>query len=109
MNSEGQGSLAGAGSVSRGGSSAGLLWGDESRGDLDQFESKLLPPGQFLDADNSATIGVGTDVPEVAPVAEGAGLVDVEGATGKATWRRRLHPRHRDAVSEFFKSPTDAD
>jgi hypothetical protein len=33
-------------------------------------------------------------------------LVDVDGATGKATWRRRLHPRHRDAVSEFFEAPT---
>jgi hypothetical protein len=101
--------LSGAGGVSRGGSSTGLLWGDESRGDLDQFEAQLLPPGQFLDAENSATIGVGTEVPEVAPVAEGAGLVDVSGATGKATWRRRLHPRHRDAVSEFFKTPTAED
>ncbi|MCB9902984.1 MAG: hypothetical protein H6831_01110 [Planctomycetes bacterium] len=100
---------AGVGGISRGGSPTGLLWGDESRGDLDQFESKLLPPGQALDLESSATIGLGTDVPEVAPVAEGAGLVDVEGATGKATWRRRLHPRHRDAVSEFFKAPTDED
>ena len=100
---------AGVGGVTRGGSSTGLLWGDESRGDLDQFESKLLPPGQALDVEHSATLGVQTDVPEVAPVAEGAGLIDVEGSTGKATWRRRLHPRHKDAVAEFFRAPTEQD
>jgi hypothetical protein len=98
---------AGVGGVTRGGGSTGLLWGDESQGDLEKFEPKLLPPGQFLDLENSATMGIATDVPEVAPNAEASGLVDVEGATGKATWRRRLNPRHRDAVSSFFSTSAD--
>ena len=84
-----------------------MLWGDESRGDLDQFEAQLLPPGQRADLENSATLGVAAEVPEVAPVAEGSGLQDVQGATGKATWRRRLNPRHRAAVSHFFSSAAD--
>ncbi len=93
---------AGRAGISRGGSSTGILWGDESQGDLDKFEAKLLTPGQFLDPEHSATLGVSTEVPEVAPVGEAGGLVDVDGATGKAVWRRRLNPRHRDAVSAFF-------
>lgn len=48
-------------------------------------------------------------MPEVAPVEEGAGLADVEGATGRATWRRRLNPRHRAAVKTFFSGTTDED
>lgn len=86
-----------------------MLWGDESEGDLEKFESKLLPPGQFLDLESSAPISQELDVPEVAPVAEGAGLAEVEGATGRATWRRRLHPRHREAVKAFFSGSTDED
>lgn len=90
------------GGVSRGGSSTGLMWGAESGVDAGRFESKLLPPGRFVDLENSASLGLEIDVPEVAPVGEGAGLVDVEGSEGKAAWRRRLSPRHRDAVREFF-------
>jgi hypothetical protein len=67
----------------------------------------LLPPGQFLDLENSMPVRVELDVPEVAPVEEGAGLAEVEGATGRATWRRRLKPRHRDAVKAFFGGSTD--
>ncbi len=52
-------------------------------------------------------VRVELDVPEVAPVEEGAGLAEVEGATGRATWRRRLKPRHRDAVKAFFGGSTD--
>ena len=97
----------GVGGISRGGGSTGLLWGDESRGDLDSFEAQLLPAGQALDLASSATLGVSAEIPQVAPVGEAAGLQDVEGATGKATWRRRLSPRHRDAVNSFFSTAAD--
>jgi len=103
----GLGQAPGVGGISRGGGSTGLLWGDESVGDRDRFETKLLPPTQFLDLESSARVGLGADVPEVAPVGEGAGLVDVEGSAGKAAWRRRLSPRHRHAVSTFFSSSED--
>jgi hypothetical protein len=93
------------GGVSRGGASTGLLWGEESGVDRGRFEAKLLPLGRFVDLDSSAAIGLLTDVPEVAPTGEGAGLVEVEGSEGKAAWRRRLSPQHRDAVRQFFSGP----
>ena len=93
--------------MGRGGSSTGLLWGDASRDDLASFESRLLPGAAAPDLANSATFDLQVDAPEVAPDAEGAGLVDVEGSTGKAAWRRRLSPRHRDAVRAFFSGPED--
>jgi len=94
----------GIGGISRGGSSTGLLWGDESEGDHDRFRPELLPSSRFLDIEHSATLAVGEDAPEVAPIGEDAGRVDVAGAEGEAAWRRRLSPRHRDAVQEFFSS-----
>ena len=90
------------GGIDRGGSSTGLLWGEESQTDASRFETKRLSSAQFLDLQSSRALGVAADAPEAAPVGEGAGLVDVEGATGEASWRRRLSPRHRDAVSTFF-------
>ncbi len=97
--------MAGLGGVSRGGGSTGLLWGDESEGEA--FESKLLRPSRFPDIENSAALAESVDVPEVAPDGEGAGLVDVQGSTGEAAWRRRLSPRHREAVQEFFSHGKD--
>ncbi len=86
-----------------GGGSTGLLWGDEAGGDQSRFEPRLLSPARFPDLENSTRIAVGTDAPEVLPEGQGAGLLEVEAARGKATWRRRLSPRHRDAVRQFFK------
>ena len=94
----------GVGGITRGGSSTGLLWGEESQTDSSRFETKRLSSAQFLDLQNSATLGVAADAPEAAPLGEGAGLVDVEGASGEASWRRRLSPRHRDAVKNFFSN-----
>ena len=49
----------------------------------------------------------GTTDPLAAPPdeaqAEGAGLVEVGASTGKSAWRRRLAPRHRQAVKSFFR------
>jgi hypothetical protein len=45
---------------------------------------------------------VTVEAPEVAPEGEAAGLSEVAGAQGEAVWRRRLAPRHRDAVERFF-------
>ena len=57
--------------------------------------------------EHSASLNELVDVPEVAPRGEGAGLTDVQGASGEAAWRRRLSPRHREAVQEFFSHQTD--
>lgn len=84
-----------------GGSNVSTQWGEEIEVD-GKFESKLLRPSSFPDLENSALLGLEDDVPEVAPAGESGGLIDVQGSTGEAAWRRRLSPRHRDAVQEFF-------
>jgi|GEM_PF-1116396 len=91
------------GGPSREGGSTGVQWGDESAGDPSRFASRLLSPSRFADLAESETIGLGVDAPEVAPEGQGAGLLDVQGAEGEVSWRRRLSPRHRDAVREFFQ------
>jgi hypothetical protein len=96
------GSQPGRGGVTRGRGDAEMTWGEESQGQLDQFEAKVLDPAHSLDVENSAVLGVGAAAPTVEPVAEGAGNADVAVSTGKSAWRRRLAPHHRDAVKGFF-------
>jgi len=92
----------GVGGPGPGGGRSGLRFGAESGVDSGRFEAKLLPPGRLVDLESSAAVGLEREAPEVAPDGEGAGLVEVEGSEGKAAWRRRLSPRHREAVREFF-------
>jgi hypothetical protein len=93
---------AGSGGVSRGRGDAEMTWGTEAQGDTDRFESKALPDAQYRDAEHSAVIGVGATTPTVEPIAEGAGNADVDVSTGRAAWKRRLAPHHREAVKTFF-------
>ena len=81
-----------------------MIWGDESPGRTDQFEAKALPDAEYLDAEHSQILGVGSATPTVEPVAEGAGSREVSASSGKTAWRRRLSPRHRRAVGSFFTS-----
>ena len=97
----GLGSTFGTSTGTEGGGRVGLHWGDETALD-DRFESKRLSPGRFPDLENSAVFALENDVPEVAPTGEAGGLVNVQGSSGEAAWRRRLSPRHRAAVQEFF-------
>jgi hypothetical protein len=92
----------GQGGVSRGRGDAEMTWGAEAQGDTDRFEAKALPDAQYRDAEHSAVVGVGASAPTVEPVAEGAGNADVELSTGRAAWKRRLAPHHREAVKSFF-------
>lgn len=97
----------GAADSARGGGASGLTWGDESSRDLASFQAHLLPAGAAADPASSASLGFEVEAPEVAPAGEGAGLVDVQASAGGAAWRRRLRPRHREAVRAFFASPED--
>ena len=81
-----------------------MIWGEESLGDTERFEVKALDPAEFADVEHMALTGVGAANPEAAPVAEGAGFVEVEGSSGGSAWRRRLSPHHRRAVGTFFAS-----
>ncbi len=79
-----------------------MIWGEESQGDTEGFDPQALDPAQFADVEHMALTGVGAANPEVAPVAEGAGFVEVEASSGGSAWRRRLSPHHRRAVGTFF-------
>lgn len=92
----------GTGGVSRGRGDAELVWGEESPGAAERFRPAALDPARFLDPASSALVGVGSTSPAEAPAAESAGLAPVEGAGGESAWRRRLAPRHRQAVRGFF-------
>ena len=92
----------GRGGINRGRGDAPLTWGEESADLVGRFEAQLLPSATGLDPEHSATLGVGGATPEVKPEAEAAGRGDVKASTGRTSWRRRISPRHRDAVRRFF-------
>ena len=79
-----------------------MTWGAESAGDTERFEAKTLPDAQYRDPEHSGVIGVGSSAPVAEPVPEAAGDADVALSTGRAAWKRRLAPHHRDAVKTFF-------
>ena len=92
----------GTGGVSRGRGDAAMIWGEETKGRVDQFEARALPGAERLDLDSAQLLGVSATSPRVDAEGEAAGLADVEASLGKSSWRRRLAPRHREAVREFF-------
>jgi hypothetical protein len=105
----------GGGGVDRGRGDAELTFGDESPGRSSEFESQTLPESQFVDEASSARVGVSAGAPTVDPNHESAGAGNVLRSQGEASWRRRIAPRHRAAVSAFFgpnapapKSPAPA-
>lgn len=67
----------------------------------ERFAEKALPPGA-LDLANSALLGIGATAPLEGATAESSQLAATELSVGEATWKRRLAPRHRDAVRTFF-------
>ncbi len=94
--------IPGVGGVSRGRADAELIWGEESPGRLEDFEAELLTRAERLDLERSELLGIGATTPRTEAEGEAAGNVDVEASLGRSTWRRRLAPRHREAVSRFF-------
>lgn len=91
----------GRGGVDRGPGHATLELNENFGGDTSALEAKKLPPGRVLPQDWEVMQTSRTD-PEVAPQRnQGAGAGAAQG-TGEAAWRRRLAPRHREVVHEFF-------
>ena len=79
-----------------------MTWGEESEGRSEDFEARALDPARYLDPETSAQLGVSSTAPEVDAQDESGGLVDVKASGGRSAWRRRLAPRHRNAVKAFF-------
>ena len=98
----GVGSIPGRGGVSRGRGYAALEFSGETPGRTDQFEARSLDPAEWLDPGSTAIVGVGATSPTVDPTAQAGGLVESEASAGRAAWKRRVAPHHRDAVQSFF-------
>lgn len=92
----------GSGGISRGRGDAPLDYSSRTDGTTDPFEAKELPQAEYLDQESTAVVGVGAADPTVAPSGGVSGLVDTEASTGKTAWKRRVAPRHREAVRGFF-------
>lgn len=88
-------------SVSRGPGPAPMLWGEESDEQGVRFETKVLPP-DLTGLESSLLFGVGEASPEGDGKGESSGLQELPSSAGTSVGRRRLSPRHRRAVREFF-------
>ena len=91
----------GKGGISRGRGDAFLGLTNDTQGGTDAFKAERVPGGGAPSRE-WVRIGTSRTAPETNPVRDtGAGNAGAEGS-GEASWRRRLAPRHRDAVKRFF-------
>ncbi|MBB02188.1 MAG: hypothetical protein CMJ47_06050 [Planctomyces sp.] len=113
---DGQGNLPGKGGVNRGRGDAAMYWGEESDLAGSKFKEVVLPPG-ILDDPSEELLGLTFKEPEAKPAdsAPRQAVRENDPSAGRATWDRKLNPRHRDVVRKFFDSerkteaiPTDA-
>ncbi|HCS52669.1 hypothetical protein [Rubinisphaera sp.] len=105
------GNKPGRGGISRGRGDAEMMWGKESDLENTKFKEVVLPPGT-LDQPNDEVLGLTFKEPEVDPsnTAPRQALRENDPSAGRATWDRKLNPKHRDVVQKFFKTdkPTKA-
>ena len=82
-----------------------MYWGRPAPGATDELGVEALPQAEFLDPESSTLLGVAAGTPQANPRREGSAASTGTGdaTTGSAAWRRRLSPRHRDAVRTFFE------
>ena len=90
--------------MSRGPGSAALNFSGETAEFAEQFAAEALPPGGIPDFERSATVGISVGDPTVDPLRQSAALTEFGSDGAQSSWRRRLAPRHRAAVSRFFRS-----
>ena len=64
-------------------------------------KAERLPPGAKRPSP-SLRVGVGRSDPQAAAVKDAAAGSTGDEGLGSAAWRRRIAPRHRDAVRGFF-------
>lgn len=69
------------------------------------FEAKQLTAAEFAALKDSTLLGVGTATPEASGLGgASSGLTETSASVGASTFKRRLVPRHRQAIAEFFKA-----
>lgn len=93
----------GKGGVNRGRGDADMTWGDESDAQKLKFKEIALPPG-FLDKPKDEIVGIQTIAPNETTATSSAkrALQATKAAVGDTTWERRLSPRHRNVVKQYF-------
>ena len=94
--------MPGKGGITRGPGEAPLEYSGQTDGTTDPFEAKVLPPAEFLDPESTGLVGVGGTAPTVDPTSGASGLVETRASPGTSAWKRRVAPRHREAVQGFF-------
>ena len=94
----------GSGGISRGRGDAELLFEGETEEQAGRFAERALPAATQMDREHSELVARGEALPEVAPEEGAAGDSRTSESTGAGAWRRRVAPRHRRAVREFFGS-----
>lgn len=93
----------GQGAASRGRTDAELSWGHETDARAAQFKEMLLPKGPHDDPrEEQATLKRSAPLEEVTASGARAARRSPEQAAGQATARRKLTPRHREAVRKYF-------
>lgn len=95
--------MPGRGGITRGRGDAEMTFGPGAEG-VEAQAARRLTPSQFAELESSSLLGVSATAPEASGVSGGsAGLQTTSDSVGASTFKRRLVPRHRRAVSEFFK------
>jgi len=93
----------GRGGLSRGRGDASMRYGDESDDSKNKFKDAILPPSE-LGEPGEEIVDIQFTAPEVKPAANAprGAARNVDQATGTQAWQRKLSPRHRSVVKEYF-------
>ena len=80
-----------------------MKWGEESDEQGTKFKNVALPKGDPDDSTDQI-IGINLTEPETKPVKPGNrnAARDNSSATGNESWDRKLRPKHRRVVREYF-------
>ncbi|MBD3674070.1 MAG: hypothetical protein HUJ26_11155 [Planctomycetaceae bacterium] len=99
------GNKPGKGGVNRGRGDADLNYGHETDEQGIKFKETVLPKG-YLDDPSEEVLRVTFSPPEVdvADSAPKSAARKSDASTGQATWNRKLSPKHRGVVKEYFNS-----
>ena len=93
----------GRGGVNRGRGDAELTWGDEAEREGVRFKEVVLPQGA-LDDPKDEILRVERTAPTDEPAASAPRSTgrEQDPTAGRATWNRRVSPKHREVVKKFF-------
>jgi hypothetical protein len=97
------GAAPGSGGQQRGPGPAPLSFAEGSELDPDSFRPRELSAAELDDLENTAILSVSAVAPEVRISEELVDGLPGSGLEHKSAWRRRLAPRHREAVRKFFQ------